>query len=66
MCLARLGVRCNKAGCTSLGWNPSYAMSSPLLDYYLALAGWLAQAEIKLVKRRGKPDARRYGGTGRR
>lgn len=33
----------------------------PLLDYYLAL-GWLAQAEIKLVKRRGKPDARRYGG----
>lgn len=25
--------------------------------------GWLAQAEIKLVKRRGKPDARRYGGT---
>jgi hypothetical protein len=39
---------------------------APWLDYHLALAGWLAQAEIKLVKRRGNPDARRYGGRGGR
>jgi hypothetical protein len=46
----------------SLGGTRHTPCRRPLPDYYdLALADWLAQAEIKLDKRRGRPDARRYG-----